>query len=215
MARDDAYAERDAAPRSPHVPAPPRRWSRRRRARVAAAGGAPRSGNPSGEAIGAGPLAADAVPRRRGRFAPRTVASPLVTTSATASGPAEDRKLSKLSANDNPTKRPGKGGEKKRLDPTRLSRAHAAVRAAAAAVDAALAGDARVDADADADAVPENPKTLTRRPGDPSPSEDERTRSSLRRRHRAKTRDPTRRANREAFGLKRHRRSSIPRGASA
>ena len=179
MARDDAYAERDAAPRSPHVPAPPASLvAAAARARVAAAGGdAAALGKPVGEAIGAGPLAADAVPRRRGRFAPRTVASPLVTTSATASGPAEDRKLSKLSANDNPTKRPGKGGEKKRLDPTRLSRAHAAVRAAAAAVDAALAGDARVDADADADAVPENPENPDPPPaeGIPTPSEDERT----------------------------------------
>ena len=179
MARDDAYAERDAAPRSPHVPAPPASLvAAAARARVAAGGGdAAALGKPVGEAIGAGPLAADAVPRRRGRFAPRTVASPLVTTSATASGPAEDRKLSKLSANDNPTKRPGKGGEKKRLDPTRLSRAHAAVRAAAAAVDAALAGDARVDADADADAVPENPENPDPAPaeGIPTPSEDERT----------------------------------------
>ena len=175
MARDDAYAERDAAPRSPHVPAPPASLvAAAARARVAAAGGdAAALGEPVGEAIRAGPLAADAVPRRRGRFAPRTVASPLVTTSATASGPAEDRKLSKLSANENPTKRPGKGGEKKRLDPTRLSRAHAAVRAAAAAVDAALAGDARVDAD---DVVPENPENPEPpfAEGTPSPSEDER-----------------------------------------
>ena len=79
MARDDAYAERDAAPRSPHVPAPPASLvAAAARARVAAAGGdAAALGEPVGEAIRAGPLAADAVPRRRGRFAPRTVASPL------------------------------------------------------------------------------------------------------------------------------------------
>ena len=50
------------------------------------------------------------------------------------------------------------------------------MRAAAAAVDAALAGDARVDADADADAVPENPENPEPpfAEGTPSPSEDER-----------------------------------------
>ena len=98
-----------------------------------------------------------------------------MTTSATASGPAEDRKLSKLSANDNPTKRPGKA-EKRKGSTRRGCLAHAAVRAAAAAVDAALAGDARVDADADADAVPENPENPEPpfAEGTPSPSEDER-----------------------------------------
>ena len=163
MARDDAYAERDAAPRSPHVPAPPASLvAAAARARVAAGGGdAAALGEPVGEAIRTGD-AADAVPCRRGRFAPRTVASPLVTASATASGPAEDRKLS---ANENP--RTGKAQPEK-LNPTRLSRAHAAVRAAAAAVDAALAGDAHVDAD---DAVPETPEPPF---AEETPSEDER-----------------------------------------
>ena len=168
MARDDAYAERDAAPRSPHVPAPPASLvAAAARARVAAGGGdAAALGEPVGEAIRTGD-AADAVPCRRGRFAPRTVASPLVTASATASatasGPAEDRKLS---ANENP--RTGKAQPEK-LNPTRLSRAHAAVRAAAAAVDAALAGDAHVDAD---DAVPETPEP--RGFAEETPSEEER-----------------------------------------
>ena len=167
MARDDAYAERDAAPRSPHVPAPPASLvAAAARARVAAAGGdAAALGEPVGEAVRAG-AAGDAVPRRRDRFAPRTVASPLVTTSATASDSAEDRTLS---ANENP-KSLGKGREK--LNPTRLSRAHAAVRAAAAAVDAALAGD---DAGGDADdAVPETPDPSSAA-GTPTPSEEERT----------------------------------------
>ena len=157
MARDDAYAERaDAAPRSPHVPAPPASLvAAAARARVR-------------ESIEEAPIAGADVrnpsrPPASGRPVLRTVASPLVTTSATrnsracsaatAGGPGEDRDAADPMI---PTKSTREATREKRrpLDPTRLSRAHAAVRAAAAAVDAALASDARADAE---DAVPDTP----------------------------------------------------------
>ena len=146
MARDDAYVDRDAAPRSPHVPAPP--------ASLIAAAARARVRESSEE----GPtVEIDGVRPSRGRLAPRTVASPLVTTTATTRAPAastaatrsgngfpreEDRDAGAARATE-----PGSREGRRPLDPTRLSRAHAAVRAAAAAVDAALASDARVDVD--------------------------------------------------------------------
>lgn len=124
MARDDAYAERDAAPRSPHVPAPPASLvAAAARARVAETRG---DAGTLRESIEEAPIEPPSVRRRPSSFAEPDVV-------------IDDGRTSRLT-----------NGEKRRpLDPTRLSRAHAAVRAAAAAVDAALKGDAGFDADDD------------------------------------------------------------------
>ena len=132
MARDDAYAERDAAPRSPHVPAPPA-WL----------------------------VAAAARVRKRAETETRGETATLresIEEAPIVTPPSVHRLASSFAEPDamiddgRPSRETKTNGEKKGrrpLDPTRLSRAHAAVRAAAAAVDAALAGDTDLDADND------------------------------------------------------------------